>query len=76
MTITQVFQTMPEVFRFCRRTRGELMRASGEHMFWRAMFTRNVDVGRKLAAKATERIIEGCEVIQACEKEKKSRPHD
>jgi hypothetical protein len=42
-------------------------------MFWRAMFTANEELGRKLTTKATERIIEGCEVIRACEKEKSPR---
>jgi hypothetical protein len=45
-------------------------------MFRRAMFASDEHLGRKLTAEATERIIEGCEVIKACEKEETSRPHD
>jgi hypothetical protein len=41
-------------------------------MFWRAMSDGDEESGRKLATKATERIIQGCEVIQTCEKEKSS----
>jgi hypothetical protein len=55
--------------RLYTRMRGKYLRASGEHMFGRAMYTQDEDLARKLAAKATERIIEGCEVIRACENE-------
>jgi hypothetical protein len=39
-------------------------------MFWCAMSAGDEESGRKLATEATERIIEGCEVIRACERKK------
>ena len=66
----EAFQAVPKVVRFWRRIRGEYLRASGEHMFWCAMSAGDEESGRKLATEATERIIEGCEVIRACEREK------
>jgi hypothetical protein len=34
------------------------------------MSTGDEELGRELATKAAERIIDGCEVIRACEREK------
>ena len=65
----EAFQAVPKVVRFWRRIRGEYLRASGEHMLWRAMSTGDKDLGRELTVKATERIVDGCEVIRACENE-------
>jgi hypothetical protein len=69
MTTASASQTVSRVLRFCRRVRGEYLRASGEHMLWRAMSTGDKDLGRELTVKATERIVDGCEIIRACENE-------
>jgi hypothetical protein len=55
----EAFQAVPKVVRFWRRIRGEYLRASGEHMFWRAMYTGDEEVGRKLASKATAALLTG-----------------
>jgi hypothetical protein len=64
-----IMHFLPTFYRLCQRVRGEYLRTSGEHMFWRAMCTGDEDLGRELASKATERIINGCEVIRGCENE-------